>query len=420
MVEYCAAFDPLARAFVSRRTILSLVCRFWFAIIYSVPSLWTVLCIDHRTDPDHIRTFLGVVQNRRFTVSIFCACRFYGVCSCEWGVLRRTLQIALHSVLQWDRLYFYSNSLSTIQAFLNVFIGRRSNTLTGLSITHYGNARSSRHRSHLYLPPLPYLSSLELFGARVPWRALPFGLSLRKLTFTDIPKWLWPNFDIFVACMRAAPNLVDLSICNAGCLRLPAWTSTPVVFDSIRRLRLGLGGYDDEDPCDIMLLIRLLRFPMLQVLELEARSEIAIAAFTAVPLFEHVRSVELLMPSACVSSMVMLYATLPSVAYLDLRRCTTAAVVAIGCRSGHNRKPVLPFLTNIFLVDHQWVDLRLAIRRRRSLCSVFHLTIGVYRLIKPFVDTRLFAKVYAMVYNIVWMVRLPTQSVYFYIDALKY
>lgn len=387
MVEIFVGLDPKSRAFHNQRYILSLVSRFWLAMIQSLPELWKVLSVNYFVTTAYVRNFLKVVKTRRFTMAILCSRCLDGSNNMtdDWIYIHHALRLIIGSVSQWERFYISATYISTIQTLLSVFLNKHGNNLCHLFITYHkrSNIATNLPRSCVFLPHLPSLVSLTVVGVSLKWRTFPIGQNLSTLILSDFPRRMWPTFDKFIKMLLAAPNIIEMSICNMGCLHLPSPTSAPFILDRIQRLRIGLGGYGGvENFTYIMQFIQLLRFPVLQKLEVEARSEAAIAVFVSIPLFDHVRTVSLATRSNNVRSMVSIYAVLSSTVHLDLRYTTHSAVAALGCRVARQRVPVLPCLRDVSVrsIDHMWMEMHTAIRRRRSLCPVFNLTIVVYRM----------------------------------------
>ncbi|KAJ7855746.1 hypothetical protein B0H14DRAFT_2579210 [Mycena olivaceomarginata] len=102
------------------------------------------------------------------------------------------------------------------------------------------------------------------------------------------------------------------------------------------------------------------------------------------PCFCAAHDVSLHVTSVCVNTtledveaLATLYMVLPSATSMDLCFSSAAAIAALGCRIVPFRSAVLPELKQVIVVDNEWEELHVALRRRRSLCPIYGLKVMV-------------------------------------------
>ncbi|KAJ7679700.1 hypothetical protein B0H14DRAFT_3536182 [Mycena olivaceomarginata] len=167
---------------------------------------------------------------------------------------------------------------------------------------------------------------------------MPKGSDLVKLAICNIPGSNWPDFANFVACMTASPNLADL-----------------------HTLQLGLGAFKAATPATIASFLRRLVFPSVTHLELDLNCTKCIDVFMHLTMFLHVTSVCVNTTSEDVEALATLYSVLPSATSMDLRFSSAAVIAALGCHIVPSSSPVLPELTQVFIVDDEWEELHVAL-----------------------------------------------------------
>ncbi|KAJ7884637.1 hypothetical protein B0H14DRAFT_2564341 [Mycena olivaceomarginata] len=352
-VLYCCAHSALTPEFAVARGTLSLLSQYWLIVVQSVPQLWSVLCLDDTTDPSSVEGFLRVAGEHRFSVSMF-------------------------SAGPWDTLLLFTNHPPVLQGVLNLLMALPTFAVSALSLTLYNYLAPRGSYAPLVLSLWhPTMSSLELRGVPVLWPSTLLGTGLVKLCLIDLPRSQWPAYADFVHCIAHSPRLLELSLRAVSCTNIPSSVHTPLFLRSVTKLSISSGYEDDSVSALVFAVVRTMCFPSVADLDLELNSTSAVYTFSRYPHFHHVRSISLATDSDSLYTLSALFAGFTSATRLDLLRSTASTFAALGTRSCRSRTPVLPSLAELVMVDEPWDVLHLALRRRRSLCPVYKLTLSV-------------------------------------------